>query len=104
MIVNAGSGDVGVAEPFLHLGDVGLMIERVGGGSRAQRVGADLEAEESRIGPHEPVNPVGCERGIEPASGVVLDRAEQGAVQILAVASGFEVIVDQLVRAGVQRR
>jgi hypothetical protein len=44
MIVDAGGGDVGVAEPFLHLGDVGLMIERVGGGRRAQRMGPDLEA------------------------------------------------------------
>jgi hypothetical protein len=30
VIVDAGRGDVG-AEPFLHLGDVGLVIERVGG-------------------------------------------------------------------------
>jgi len=45
VIVDAGGGDVGVAEPFLHLGDVGLVVERVGGGRRAQRVGADLETE-----------------------------------------------------------
>lgn len=31
MIVNQGGGDVGVAEPFLDFGDVGLMVERVGG-------------------------------------------------------------------------
>jgi hypothetical protein len=35
VIVDAGGGDVGVAEPFLNLGDVGLMIERVGGGRGA---------------------------------------------------------------------
>jgi hypothetical protein len=35
MIVDAGGADVRMAEPFLHLGDVGLMIERVGGGGRA---------------------------------------------------------------------
>jgi hypothetical protein len=35
VIVDAGSGDVGVPEPFLHFGDVGLSIERVGGGRRA---------------------------------------------------------------------
>jgi hypothetical protein len=34
-----------VAEPFLHLGNVSLMVERIGSGRRAQRVGADLEAE-----------------------------------------------------------
>jgi hypothetical protein len=41
VIVDAGGSDAGVAEPFLNLGDVGLMIERVGGGRRAQRMGAD---------------------------------------------------------------
>ena len=35
MIVNARGGDIGVAEPLLHLGDVRLMIERVGSGGRA---------------------------------------------------------------------
>ena len=45
VIVDARGGDVGVAEPFLHLGDVGLVVERVGGGRRAQRMRADLEAE-----------------------------------------------------------
>jgi hypothetical protein len=32
VIVDAGSGDVGVAEPLLDLGDVGLVVERIGGG------------------------------------------------------------------------
>jgi hypothetical protein len=43
MIVDAGRGEVGVAEPFLDLGDVGLMVERIGSGRRPQRVGANLE-------------------------------------------------------------
>jgi hypothetical protein len=42
VIVNARGGDVGVAEPFLHLGDVGLVIERVGGGGRAFGLASDL--------------------------------------------------------------
>jgi hypothetical protein len=40
VIVDAGGGDVGVAEPFLDLGDVGLVVERVGGGCCPQRMGA----------------------------------------------------------------
>jgi hypothetical protein len=43
VIVDAGGGDAGVPKPLLDLGDVGLMIERIGGGRRAQRMGADLE-------------------------------------------------------------
>jgi len=34
VIVDACGGDVGMPEPFLHLGDVGLVIERVSGGRR----------------------------------------------------------------------
>ena len=49
MIVNAGGLNVGVAEPFLHLGDVGLMIERIGGGVRAQRMGAEFLSYERAI-------------------------------------------------------
>jgi hypothetical protein len=31
-----------VSEPLLHLGDVGLIVERIGGGGRVQRMRADL--------------------------------------------------------------
>jgi hypothetical protein len=41
VIVDPCGGDVGVAEPFLNLGDVGLVVERIGGGRRAQGMGAD---------------------------------------------------------------
>jgi site-specific recombinase XerC len=44
MIVDPRGGNVCVAQPFLHLGDVGLMTERVCGGSGAERVRADLKA------------------------------------------------------------
>jgi hypothetical protein len=43
VVVNSGGGDVGVAEPLLDLGDVGLVVERVCGGRRPQCMGADLE-------------------------------------------------------------
>src|SRR5665213_3766398 len=62
MIVDARGGDVGVAEPFLHLGDVGLVVERVGGGRRAQGVRADLESEQRRIGPHQFIDAVSSDR------------------------------------------
>ena len=49
MIVDSRRGDVGVAKPFLHLRDVGLVIERIGGRRRAQRMSADLEPELRRV-------------------------------------------------------
>ena len=43
VIVNARGADFGVGEPLLHLGDVGLVVERIGGRRRAERVSADTE-------------------------------------------------------------
>ena len=56
MIVDAGGGDVGVPEPFLYLGDVGLVVERIGGSRSAQCVGADLEAQLRGISSDKPVD------------------------------------------------
>ena len=70
---------LGVPEPLLDLGDVGLMVERIGGGRRPQRMGADLEPELPRIRPHQLVDAVGRDRALEPASAVVAHRAEQRA-------------------------
>src|SRR6202030_2961110 len=47
VIVDSRGGDLGVAEPLLLLGDVGLVIECIGGGSRAQCVHPDLDRETS---------------------------------------------------------
>jgi len=44
VIIDARRGDIGVTKPFLHFGDVGLVIECVGRGRCAQRMRADLEA------------------------------------------------------------
>jgi hypothetical protein len=49
MVVNAGGSYIRVAEPLLHLGYVGLVVERVGGGGRAQRMRADFETEQRRV-------------------------------------------------------
>ena len=35
-VVNAGCGDIRMSQPFLHLGDVGAVVERIGGSGRAQ--------------------------------------------------------------------
>ena len=58
MIVDARRRDVGVPKPLLHLGDVGLVIERIGGGGRAQRMRADLKTERGRVGAHQLVNAI----------------------------------------------
>ena len=37
-IIEPGGRDIGVAQPFLHLGDVGFVFQGVGGGGRARDV------------------------------------------------------------------
>ena len=85
MIVDARGADVGVAKPFLHLGDVGLVVERIGRSRRAQRMCADLEPELCRVGPHQLVDAIGGDRLSEPPGAVVADRPEQRAGLVAGV-------------------
>ena len=103
MIVDPRGGDVRMPKPFLHLGDVGLVVERIGGGRRPQSMRADLETQRRRIGPYQLVNPVWRDRTIELAGGVVLHRPEQRTIFIGAVPGGVEIIVDEAIGAGMQR-
>lgn len=48
MVIDPSRCNVGMTEPLLHHGDVGLVIEGVGGGRRPKRVGADLKPEGGR--------------------------------------------------------
>ena len=73
-------------EPLLHLGNIGLVIKRIGGGSRAQRVHTDLEAQRGRIGPHQLVDPVRGDGALQPLGAVVAQRAEQRAGIVPAMA------------------
>jgi len=47
-----------VAKPLLDLGDVGVVIEGVCRRRGAKSMGADIEAEQDGIAPHQPVDPV----------------------------------------------
>ena len=91
-------------KPLLHLGDIRLMIERIGGGGRAQRVRADQKPQLPRIAPHQSIDAVGGNRALQPSGAVVADRPEQRAAVIEAVPGGVEVVVDQSMRARIQRQ
>jgi hypothetical protein len=45
VIVDLRGGDIGVPKSFLNLGDIGLVVEGIGRGGRAQSMRTDLEAE-----------------------------------------------------------
>ena len=104
MIINPRRGDIRVPKPFLHLGNVGLMIERIGGGGCAQRMRADLETERSRVGAHQPVDAVGRDRPVQLAGAVVAQRAEQRAGIVRAVPGRLNIFVNGGVGAGMQRQ
>lgn len=60
-VVQARRRDVRMAKPFLNLGNVGFVFERVGGGGRAQTVHAESLYVDLRplcIGEHAFVDPV----------------------------------------------
>lgn len=102
MIVDARGGDVGVAKPFLHLGDVGFVVERIRGGRRAQRMGADLESELRRIGAHQLVDAIRGDRCFKAAGTVVPGRPKQCTVFLSTMAGGLKVVVDKRIGAWVQ--
>jgi hypothetical protein len=104
VIVDARSGDVRVAEPFLHLGDVGLMIQGIGGGGRAQRVCADLEAKRGGIAAHQLVNAVRRNRVFGLAGAIVAGRAKQRAVLVLTMTGGDEVVMESALVPGCSGR
>ena len=93
-----------MAKPFLDFGDVGLVIERIGGGRRAQGVSADLEPELRRVGAHQPIYAIGRNRPFKLAGAVVADRTKQRAAFISAVPGGIEAIVDKPVGPRMQRQ
>jgi hypothetical protein len=77
-----------MAEPLLHLGDVGLVIERIGGGGRAQRMRADQKPQLPRIAPHQAIDAVRGDRVLQPSGAVVADGPKQRAGFVEPVPGG----------------
>lgn len=75
-VVDAGSGNIRMPQPILDARDVGVVVEGVGGGRGAQRMGADLEAEGHGIATHELIDSVRGDGVVEFAGAVVADWSE----------------------------
>ena len=58
MVVDPGRRDIRVPQPLLNLGDVGLVIERVGRRCCPQRMHPDLKPQRLRIPPNNLVDRV----------------------------------------------
>ena len=58
---------MGVPQPFLHLGDIGLVLQRVGRGGGAHGVGADTVDRARKVGEqgvvaHQAIDRIGMQR------------------------------------------
>jgi hypothetical protein len=73
-IVNACGGNVGMAEPFLDLGDIRFMIQGLGAGRSTQRARTDLEAEGQGIAANEFVDADGGDGVVEFAGALLTGR------------------------------
>ena len=81
-----------MAEPFLDLGDVGIVGKSIGGGGRAQGMHAeaiDLGADagfQAVLADNVAVDGGGFQRSIKFSGSVVLQRPEQRSVAVMAMA------------------
>jgi hypothetical protein len=89
-------------QPFLHLGDIGVVVQRVGRGRGAKRMRANLETQPECVPPHELVDPVGGNGIVEPAGAVVADRTEEGALGVGRMARLVKIVIEEGLGAGMQ--
>ena len=92
VVVDPRRRNIRVPQPLLDLGDVGLVIERIGGDRGAERMRADLEPQLRRIFPHHPIHPVRRDRLARRMVAAVVERAEEGTCLGAAMTGGLEVI------------
>ena len=81
MIVNAGGGDVGVAEPFLDLGDVSALVESVRRGRRPGCVRTEALRADADLPPvvlDDLIHAVRRQGRVGRPTAVVPDRLEEG--------------------------
>ena len=89
VVVNPRRRNVRVPQPLLYLSNIGLVVKRIRGRSRPQRVRADFEPQLRRIPTHDLVNRI-CRDGSGLSTSTVADGAEEGA-RVLALKPRFDM-------------
>ena len=94
-IIEAGCGNIGMPQPLLHLSDISLVIQGIGGGRGPQGVHAQplniANPNFPRILLHHPIHAVCSHCLIEPTVGIVLHRPEEGRAGIPSMPQGFNI-------------
>jgi hypothetical protein len=76
-VVHARRGNVGMAKPLLHFGNVCLVLERVGRSGGTHHMNTARYSQFSGVGAHNLVNAIGGKRAIELTSTIVTNRSEE---------------------------
>jgi len=107
LIIHPSGRNIRVPQPFLHIGDVGPVLEGVSRGSRPERMHAEVwgyvgKAQASGISPYDVVIHGRRVQGLGQGPGaIVLHRPEEWPVQVVGVPAGPQVrSVEQFVFGG----
>src|SRR5258708_14346243 len=100
-VVDSGRGNVGVTEPFLNLGDIGLMLQCIGRrrcpqAMHAQSLYLDLSAR--RVSEHDLVDAISSQR----CMGLSSCRLKEGGIRRFAMSGDRKISVDAFSAAGMQ--
>lgn len=96
-VVEPGGADVGMAQPLLDLGDVGLVLEGVGGGGGAQAVDAetfDRDAGGPGVGADQGIDALGTDPHPGPFPAQGQEQRRPGVHEV--VSRGLQVAMDTL--------
>ena len=107
-VIHASAADARDPQPFLHLGNVGVVLQRAGGSSGAQRMRPHALARDADLGhvKHRNlgIHRAGGERCRQRAGLGGADAPEQRADRLLAMAAGHQVFGHQAQRVGMDRQ
>lgn len=101
VVVEACRRNARVPEPLLNLGDVRLVLKRVGRGRRAERVDTEADDVDLRLCgvlPHHAVIDRGSGEGLIERAARIHHRSEQGTIAVFGIPGSFEILGDSLER------
>src|ERR1039458_8969142 len=104
VVVYPRRGNVRMPQPFLDLGDVGLVIERIGSGCGTQRVRSDLKPQRRRISAYHLVDRVRRDGLISGVAAIPVYRPKQRPTLIIWIPSKSQIALDRLASSALQRQ
>ncbi len=92
-----------MAQPLLDLGNVRLVVERVGGGRRPQSMSSDFKPQLRRVVPDQFINAIRRNRFFLTAVMGIAQRTEEGTLVTAVMPGLVQVVLDQIASDAVKR-